>query len=194
MSDKQQVKFTAPADLVDKADRKLEHGERSEVLRQELRRIAYGERVSEKERVQEKLRDLRSDRRDIDREIDGLQNARDEIDRKIDRAESRLNDLAEQDGEYDGVLAMLEEDLNNGIRILSGAPKVKRAAEIGDCSRERVINDLRDRNPDTPGMAFRKAESQEEPNWKDEYSSTQDVHVQLESTCTNEGTNVEGGE
>jgi len=186
---KKQIVFTVNEETAEKADRKLQHGERSERLREEMNRIAYGERVTEKERVQEKVRDLRKERRDIDAEIDDLQDDRDELDRQIDRAESRLNDLAEQDGEYDGVLAMLEEDLRNGVRILPGAPKVGRAAEIGDCSRGRVIGDLRDRNQDTPDMAFRKAGPNEEPNWRDEQDIGEPVIIEHETKLDGETIN-----
>ena len=159
------VNFNVDEETYELAKNKLEYGEMSELLRQTVRGIAVGTDTTERERKQELLEDKRKAVRDIDREIDDLENDKDEILREIERIERRLNELLEQDGEYDGVLAMLEEDLQSGIRILGGSDKVAKAAQIGDCSREDVVDDLKERNPDVPDKAFRPAEQGEPAAW-----------------------------
>ena len=154
------------------AQSKLDHGEMSELLRQTVRGVAVGSNTTERERKQELLEDKRKAVRDIDREIDDLENDKDELFREIERIERRLNELIDQDGEYDGVLAMLEEDLHSGIRILGGSDKVAKAAQIGDCSREDVVADLKERNPDVPDKAFRPAEQGEPAAWNSDNTET----------------------
>ena len=159
------VNFNVDEETYELAKNKLEYGEMSELLRQTVRGVAVGTDTTERERKQELLEDKRKAVRDIDREIDDLENDKDEILREIERIERRLNELLEQDGEYDGVLAMLEEDLHSGVRILGGSDKVAKAAQIGDCSREDVVADLKERNPDVPEKAFRPAELGEPAAW-----------------------------
>ena len=168
MTEKQFVGFKAPKDTVELAKSKLAHGEMSEILRQRLASVAHGTDVAEETRIKDNLEELRESRRDKLQEIQNLQNDVDEIERKIGRKEERLDVLREQEGQYDGVLAMLEEDLHGGMRIFTESGKVKRAAELGDCTVQDVINDLKERNTDVPDQAFRKAKPQEEGNWQDE--------------------------
>ena len=160
------VNFKANSQTVKEAKDKLEHGEMSEELRARLDEIAHGADVSEENRLMDRLQTLREDRRDAESKISKWQEERDELDRKIERIETRLDELRDQEGEYDGVLAMLEADLQDGVRIMEGTDKVKRAAQIGDCEPSDVIQDLKDRNPDIPDEAFRQARGNEEPNWK----------------------------
>jgi len=160
------VNFKANSQTVKEAKEKLEHGEMSEELRARLDEIAHGTDVSEENRLMDRLQTLREDRRDAESKISKWQEERDELDRKIERIETRLDELRDQEGEYDGVLAMLEADLQEGVRIMEGTDKVKRASQIGDCNPADVIQDLKDRNPDVPDMAFRQARGNESPNWK----------------------------
>jgi len=193
-NDRKQVKFTHEKQTVEAAKDKLEYGELSEELRATLDRIAHGADVAEETRLTDRVEQLREERRELQRERDDIVDKIEETERDIERVERRLEELRETNGEYDGVLAMLEGELHDGVRVMAGTDTVKRAASIGDCTPEDVINDLRDRNPDVPDMAFRPARG-DAANWKDAYSSTEDVHVQLESTCTSGSTNgVEGGE
>jgi chromosome segregation ATPase len=163
-----QVVFNADSTTVEEAKQKLDHGEMSELLRETLDRVAHGADVTEEKRLTDRLQTLREERRQLRRERDEVESDLEEINRKIERVEQRLDDLREQEGEYDGVLAMLEADLHDGVRVMEGTPKVEKAARIGDCSAADVIADLRERNPDVPDAAFRAARENEEPNWKDE--------------------------
>ena len=164
------VTFLAPEESWKEAQDKTEHGEMSERFRSEIDRVAHGADVAEENRLMDRLQTHREDRREAERKIREWQEERDELDRKIERIETRLDELRDQEGEYDGVLAMLEADLQDGVRIMEGTDKVKRAAQIGDCDPADVIQDLKDRNPDVPDMAFRQARGNESPNWKGDKS------------------------
>jgi len=178
------VGFKANSNTVEEAKSRLDHGELSEELRRTVDRLAHGADVAEETRLTDRLESLREDRRDLKRDREDINDAIEEVDRKIERVERRLDELREQDGEYDGVLSMLEEDLQSGQRILGGSDKIKRAASIGDCSVEAVVDDLRERNPDAPDMAFRPARGDEEPNWKDEQGGDE---ITLDSVASDGG-------
>jgi len=167
MTDRTQVGFEADKATVEQVKSKLEYGELSERLRETLNRIAHGADVAEETRLTDRLRTLREEQRDLRTERDNIESKIDEKSREIERVEQRLDSLRDQQGEYDGVLAMLEEDLNNGVRILGGSDKIKRAAKLGDCEVNDVIADLKERNPDVPIEAFTQADAQEPANWKE---------------------------
>jgi len=161
------VNFKAPEESVEEAKSGLEHGELSEELRATINRLAHGADVAEETRLTDRLRTLREEQRDLRTERDNIESKIDEKSREIERVEQRLDALRDQQGEYDGVLAMLEEDLNNGVRILGGSDKIKRAAKLGDCEVNDVVADLKERNPDVPIEAFTQADAQEPANWKE---------------------------
>ena len=166
MSNKTQVGFEVDKDTVETAKQKLEFGEMSQRLRETLEAIAHGTEVAEETRLTDRLQTLREERRSLKQQRDNVENDLDEVNRKIERVEQRLDSLREQDGQYDGVLAMLEEDLHSGVRILGGSDKIKRAAELGDCSVDEVIEDLKERNPEVPEKAFRPAQAGEPADWQ----------------------------
>ena len=144
----------------------LDRGELSKELRATVERLAYGADVAQETRLTDQLRTLRENRREKRQERDNIETELEELNRKIERVEQRLDNLREQEGKYDGVLAMLEEDLHSGVRILGGSDKIKRAAELGDCSVDEVIEDLKERNPEVPEKAFRPAQAGEPADWQ----------------------------
>jgi len=150
---------------VELAKDKLEHGEMSELLRETLDRVAHGADVAEETRLKDALEAIREDKRELRQDRDDIERQLEEKSREEERIEQRLDALREQDGEYDGVLAMLEEDLHDGVRILGGGDKIKKAARIGDCTTDDVIDDLKERNPDVPEKAYRPSRSDEPPKW-----------------------------
>ena len=165
-----QVLFKANSETVELAKDKLEHGEMSELLRETLNRVAHGADVAEETRLKDALEAIREDKRELRQERDNIERQLEEKSREEERIEQRLDALREQEGEYDGVLAMLEEDLHEGVRIMKGSDKVKRAAAIGDCKPQDVIADLKERNPDVPEKAYRKSRSDEPPKWNADQS------------------------
>jgi len=167
------VTFLVPEQSWEEAQDKTDHGEMSEVLRDTVNRVAHGTDVAEEKRLNDRLKTLREERRELRQDRDTIESQLEEVNRKIERIETRLDELREQEGEYDGVLAMLETDLQEGARVMEGTPKVKKAAKIGDCEPKDVIADLKERNPDIPETAFRKPRRNEDPNWKDEQGAFQ---------------------
>lgn len=162
---------TAPVNVrVDKdtkelAKQKLDHGGLTEVVEEALARVAHGEETTERQRVQDHLEELRSERAELRSERDSLNDRLDELDRKIARAEERLDSLMEQDGEYDGMLQMLEERLHSGKPVDKSIAEVKRAAETGGKEPREVISDLQERNPDVPEDAYQNRDARTY-NWK----------------------------
>jgi len=161
------VNFKAPETTVEEAKSGLDHGELSEELRATVQRLAHGADVAEETRLTDRLQTLREERRNKRQERENIEQELEELNRDIERVEQRLDALRDQQGEYDGVLAMLEEDLNDGVRILGGSDKIKRAAKLGDCDVEDVIADLKERNPNLPDAAFERADAQEPANWQE---------------------------
>jgi len=162
-----QVNFTVDAEAHERAKRRSEYGELSERLRQTINELAYGTEVTERKRLKEKLEDLRGDKRDVDKEIEDLRHQRDELEREISRVEDRLDALMDTEGEYEGFLQAIESDLHEGMRFDPGHGKIERAAELGDCDEQDVIDALRERNPEVPNIAFKTATQGVPPNWKE---------------------------
>jgi len=163
--------FIVDKETLEQAKSGLDRGDLSSELRNTVERLAYGADVAEETRLADTLKTLREDRRSLRQEKSNIQSKIDEKNRKIERVEQRLDQLRDREGEYDGVLAMLEEDLSDGVRIMEGTDKVKRAASIGDCEPSDVIEDLQERNPEIPDKAFRKARPNESPKWNADQSS-----------------------
>lgn len=164
------VTFEVDADAWDTAKDKAEWGEMSERLRKTVEEKAYGTEVTERKRLKEKLENLRQEKREYDTEIDGLRADRDEVSRKISRIEDRLDTLMQKDGEYEGFLQSIEEDLHEGVRFDPQNGKIERASELGECDPADVIETLKERNPDVPDQAFELPSAGESPNWKDGHS------------------------
>lgn len=162
------VGFEAPAETVQRVKRKTEWGGMSEKLRERLDEIAYGTEVTERKRLREKLNDLREEKRDVEHDIESLRHKRDELEREIENVEQRLDVLMDNDGEYEGILQGIEADLHDGKRVAPGHGKVERAAELGECDPQDVIEALKERNPELPDMAFRDAKPWEAADWEEQ--------------------------
>jgi len=163
---RQLVTFKVEEETYEIAKSKLDHGQMSEELRTALNRIAYGTKTTKREQLREELETLRSDKRDLDKEIDELRQERSEKERKIERVEDKLDTLRDIESEYNGALEMLESRLHEGERIYPEDDGVERAAIVDDKSKSDVIADLKQRNPDVPGFAFSVASPHEATNWQ----------------------------
>ena len=164
--DKSQTVFTVEREAKERAKKKLNHGELSERLRQTIHEIAYGTEVTERNRLKEKRSDLREEIRDIEREIDDLKHDREKKEREVSRIDDRLDALADGEGEFEGYLQALENDLHEGMRLSVQHGKVERASELGECEASDVIEALKERNPNVPKEAFRDAKPHEDNRWK----------------------------
>lgn len=149
-----QVKAEIPARTKRLAKEKLDHGGISRVIREALAREVHGERTTERARVKDNLDELRDERRHVMSERDRLNDELQQLDVKIERAERRLDELDDLEGEYEGVLKGCEELLADGHHVFLDHGMVERAAEVGNCSPEDVIEDLKERNPDYPDDRF----------------------------------------
>lgn len=152
--DKTQVHFTVDRHAKDLAKEKLEFGELSSILRDEVRRVAFGEEISKRERLQERLNQLREDRDDLRAEKRQIETDIEEKETEIARVEERLSGLERREDRYEGNLEMLEETLRQGGRVFEDHGQVIKAAKTGGKEPEDVIQELRERNPDIPDHAF----------------------------------------
>lgn len=159
MSDDDHVRVThrVPEHVRESAQDQTEHGELSELVRGLYQRIAFGEEVEERESLKKELERARDKKDDVRAEIRELQAELQSIETKETRIEEKLSEFVEDEQKYIGHLESLESQLYEGTNIDSGHGGVKRAANIGKCEPEDVINDLRDRNPEIPDYAFEKA-------------------------------------
>ena len=145
---------------------KLEHGEMSQLLRDYVKEIAFGEDLSRREQIKRHLEQLRDEKSDIRAEINQLQSKEEKIQRKISQTELRLDNTNNQEAEYRGALETISEYLNAGARVTIDNPQIKRAAALGDKSIGQTMGDLQEMNQDVPSYAFEEPKDNEDPNWQ----------------------------
>lgn len=149
--------------LRDDAKRNTNRGELSEDVRDLFRRKAYGhgaesentelERTrAELDEVRDRIDDLRRDRRRIDAEIESQET-------RATRLEERMERLEERTDKFSTVVDTLESILLDGGRIFP-----ERVDD--DLEAERVINELKERNPDVPEYAFELSGPHEPTDWR----------------------------
>lgn len=153
--DYEQINVKVPKTTKELAKKELEYGGLTRVIRDTLTQIAHGEEVSEYEKVKDQLQNLRDQKRSKIQQRNQLDSDIEDLDVKIERAEDRLNELEDKVGEYEGALRMIEQSMREEEqRVFVGHGKIKRVAELGNCSQEDVISDLRERNPELPNYMF----------------------------------------
>lgn len=152
-----QVTFLAERATKDAAKEELGHGEMSELLRGTLREVAFGEEVSERARLEQRLESMRDDvdekrrlRRQLDAEIESAET-------EIARLEERYQRKESRDEQYEAKLEMLDELLMDGSHVFPDHGQVIQAARTGGVEPEDVIEELRERNPSCPDEKFRPA-------------------------------------
>lgn len=151
-----QIAFNVDSDAKQAAKNRLEFGELSEVLRNTVERVAFGEEVNEKEQVEARINLLREDRDDLRQERRRIEGEIEGIETELSRLEERMRRLEDSTQQYEAALEMLEENIIEGGRIWPAHPQVSRAAHIGNKDPRGVIDDLRERNPDLPELVFRQ--------------------------------------
>jgi chromosome segregation ATPase len=165
--DDEDVRFNVqmPERLRDDAKRNTERGELSEDVRELFRRKAYGlpgtddntelERTkAELQEVRDRIDDLRQERRRIDAEIETQES-------RATRLEERVERLEDETDAFSTVVETLEELLLDGTRIYP-----ERIDDNVDA--ERVIAELKERNPGVPDAAFRLAQPHEYVDWRED--------------------------
>jgi len=149
------VNVQVPERTKELAKDKLEHGGITRVVTEALANVAHGAKTTEMERVKDSLRDLRDERQGLQNERNKIDDQLDDIERKIERAEERLESLRDKEGEYEGALSAIEAEMRDeDISVFPSHGRVTSAAEVGGCDPEKVIADLKERNPELPDERF----------------------------------------
>lgn len=155
MSDgKSQVNFTVDENAKELAKEKLDHGELSAKLREAIHRVAYGEEISKRERLDRQLADIRDEKDSLRAQIRELQAELEEVESKEARIEERLDGMERREDKYEATLEMLEETLFAGGRVFEDHGQVVKAAKIGGKEPKDVIEELQERNPSIPDHAY----------------------------------------
>jgi chromosome segregation ATPase len=162
------VGFTIHEETWQSAMDRLEWGEMSERLRDTVIEIAYGADISERQKVQRRLDEIRGKRDETQMKIDNLQGDLQKQNAQIAELERTLATLQDVLGEYSGALQVIEDVLDQGARVDIGHRQVQRAAQMRGIEPAEVIADLKERNPDYPEKAFRWPEDGELVNWRED--------------------------
>jgi chromosome segregation ATPase len=149
-----QIAFNVDSTTKKAAQADLDHGELSEKLRNSVHKMAFGEDISRREQLDQRIEEVSQE---IEEHVAQRRHHDAEIDRLIaekDRLEETMQTLTSRDDQYETTLEMLEEALADGQRVFPGHGQVERAASIGDTPPEEVIEDLKERNPSYPDERF----------------------------------------
>jgi len=144
-----------PESVKETAKEKLEYGGISREIQQTLERIAFGEDLTQRSRLErqrtelvEERRKKREERREIDTDIENL-------DQRIDGIDEKLNNLTTREDKYEARLESLEHRLRHeGQRLDANHGAVKDTAREAGVEPEKVMETLKERNPDVPVYAF----------------------------------------
>lgn len=149
------VVANVPKSVKETAKQKLPHGGLSKEIQDTLERIAFGEDLSQRSRLErqrddlrETLREKRDKRRELDAEIETLEG-------KINGIDEKLSTITTREDKYEAKIEELEALLRqDGVRLDPEHGAVRRAAETGGVEPEGVVKTLKERNPDVPAYAF----------------------------------------
>jgi len=144
-----------PESVKETAKEKLEYGGISREIKETLERIAFGEELTQRSRLERQreelkaeLRDKREQRRELDAEIETLED-------RINGVDEKMNNLTTREDKFEAKLEELEAKLRvDGMRLDPEHPAIQRAAKTGGVEAEGVIETLKERNPDVPAYAF----------------------------------------
>lgn len=154
-----QIAVNVPASVHETAKMKLEYGGISREVREALRRVAFGEDMNQRSRLEQQMEELkdereelRADRRELDAKIAN-------IDSKIDGIQDDISQLSSEEERYESKLEELEYRVReDGTRLYPGNGHVERIAKEAKREPEAVVNDLKERNPDIPDYAFEQGD------------------------------------
>jgi len=154
--DRAQIHVKVSREAKELAKQKLKHGELSQLFRDELRRVAYGDEVSKRERLQRNLEEIREEKDSLRAEKREIEGEIERVETEIARVEERMDGLERKEDRFDAQIEMLEEALAEGMRLDPKNPKVITAAKTGGVETDEVIGELRDRHPNIPDQAFKQ--------------------------------------
>lgn len=160
-----QITVQVPESVRDAAKEKLEHGGMSQEVRDTLTRVAFGEDINQRSRLESRLESLRDERDELREERRELDAEIENIDSRIDGIEKELSQLSSKEERYEAKLESLEYRIRGEGRIFSGHSAVQNVAKEAQREPEGVIKDLKDRNPDVPDYAFEDGLHDYENDW-----------------------------
>lgn len=153
-----QVTVNVPKSIKETAQDKLEYGGITREVRESLQRVAFGEDLNQRSRLErqaeelrEKRAELRDQRRELDAEIES-------IDNKINGIQETISQLSSKEERYESKLEELEYRLRDPddewFHLVPTLRVVERIANEVNKEPEGVIQDVKERNPDIPDYAF----------------------------------------
>ena len=152
------VVANVPKSVKEAAKEKLEYGGLSREIEETLERIAFGEELNQRSRLErqksdlkERLREKRERRRELDAEIEN-------IEQRVAGINEKMSNLTTREDKYEAKLEALEQRLRvEGSRLDPKHPAIQEAAGTGGVDPADVVETLKDRNPDVPSYAFQDA-------------------------------------
>lgn len=170
--DKRQISVFLDARLKDAAEGKLEHGERSELVRELYRRVASGgyddhtvlDVLIDNER--ERVRSLKDERKELHRELERLDGEIEDAEETVDHYQRLRDKQPTEHDQYLDALEVIEQRLRGrGTYYHPQSAEVVSIAESFGMDPEEVHEHLRERNPDVPDEAFSEFDPDTEREW-----------------------------
>lgn len=153
------INVAVPKSVHETAKKKLEYGGITREVRESLRRVAFGEDMNQRSRLeqqmselQEEREELRAERREIDAKIETIET-------KISGLQDDVSQLSSEEERYESKLEELEYRVReDGTRLWPENTHVERVAKASQREPEAVVHDLKQRNPDVPDYAFEEGD------------------------------------
>jgi len=154
-SETARVVADVPKEVKEAAAEKLEYGGLSREIQDMLERIAFGEDLNQRSRLQRQRQQLKDDLVDKREARRAINNDIETIEQRINGINEQLSNLTTREDKYEAKLESLEHRLRvEGSRLDPEHPAIKEAASTGGVEVEGVIQTLKERNPDVPVYAF----------------------------------------
>lgn len=162
-----QVVVNVPKSVKETAQDKLEYGGLTREVREALQRVAFGEDLNQRSRLERQLEELQDEREELRNQRRELDADIEAVDNKINGVQNSLNQLSTEEDRYEAKLEELEYRLRDeGTRLWPTNGNVARVAKEAGKEPEGVVQDLKERNPDVPDIAFEEGKLySNEPSW-----------------------------
>jgi len=153
-----QVVVNVPKTTKETAKEKLPYGGITNEVRDTLTRIAFGEDLNQRSRLErqrdelkDELEDLRAERRRLDTDIENKE-------QRISSIDDKLGNITTKEDKFEAKIEELEAMIRkDGTRVWPSHGGVRRAAKTGGVEPEGVIETLKERNPDVPNYVYQQA-------------------------------------
>lgn len=166
--DEETVRVVAevPKSIKIAAKEKLPYGGISQEIEDALSRVAFGEELTQRSRLERQLEDLQKSRKELQDERREIDAKIETYDNKIETVQREISNLSTREERYESKLEELEVRLRvEGMRLDPGNKHVKRVAKESGREEEGVVQDLMNRNPDVPDFAFEDGLHDHENSW-----------------------------